>query len=207
MAGLLNLQGAGVAAEGFNGEDVEGEPNVTPEEQADYDLFVKNAMEFIYTEDDKVLPDVMKRLATGKPVDALAQTAVWVVSMVESSAKANTKEITDDVVFHGGREILEQLVEVAEAGGNHDFSEKDIEGAWYQALDMYREAASPEGGRFNAEEATAEFMELNEADQQGRADDVLPGFGQLAQKQTIKNQAAEEEGDPTAMAAADPGVA
>lgn len=196
MAGLLNTQGAGVVAEGFNGEDVEGEPNVTPEEQAEYDMFVKNAMEFIYTEDEKILPDVMKRLATGKPVDALAQTAVWVVGMVESSAKSSGKEISDDVVFHGGREILEQLVEVAEAGGGHDFTEKEIEAAWYQALDMYREAASGEGGRFDPQAASDEFIALNEADQEGRADDIMPGFSQLAQKATVKVQEAEEEGDP-----------
>ena len=207
MAGLLNAEGAGVTADGFNGEDVEGDPNVTPEEQAQYDMFVKNAMEFVYTEDDKVLPDVMKRLATGKPVDALAQTAVWVVGMVESSAKANTKEIEDDVIFHGGREILEQLVEVAEAGGSHDFTEKEIEAAWYQALDMYREASTPEGGRFDAQAASDEFMALNEADQEGRGDDILPGFGALAQKSQLSNQAAEEEEDPTAVMAADSGAA
>lgn len=196
MAGLINAEGAGVVAQGFNGEDVEGEPNVTPEEQAEYDMFVKNAMEFIYTPEDKVLPDVMNRLATGSPVDGLAQTAVWVVGMVESSAKASGKEIPDDVVFHGGREVLEQLIEVAEAGGDHDFTEKEIEAAWYQALDMYREASTPEGGRFDAEAASDEFIALNEADQEGRADDILPGFSQLAQKAAVKNDAEEEEGNP-----------
>lgn len=195
MAGLINSQGAGVVAKGFTDDkDVaDDEPNVTPEEQAEYDLFVKNAMEFIYTEDDKVLPDVMNRLATGKPVDALAQTAVWVVGMVESSAKSSGKEISDDVVFHGGREILEQLVEVAEAGGDHDFTEKEIEAAWYQALDLYREASSGEGGRFKPEEAASEFMALNEADQQGNADDVLPGFSKIAQQSAIQN---DEENAP-----------
>lgn len=192
MAGLMDSGGAGVTATGFDDEETEGEPNVTPEEQAEYDLFVKNAMEFIYTEEDKVLPDVMNRLATGNPVDGLAQTAVWVVGMVESSAKASGREMSNDVVFHGGREILEQLVEVAEAGGGHDFTAKEIESAWYKALDLYREAATPEGGRFDPKEAADEFLALNEADQQGNADDVLPGFSKISQRAQIRNEDEEE---------------
>lgn len=178
--------GAGTAPTGFlpgEGEGEEEQPNVTPEEQQEYDTFVQNAMELIYSEEGKVNDEVAARLSTGnKPVDTLAQTTVWLVMMVEQDAERNGMHISDEVMMHGGREIMEQLIEVAEALGLHEFKEAEIQGAWYNALDMYREANTGDGGRFNPEEAAAAFEALDEADKEGRADEVLPGFGQMSER-------------------------
>jgi hypothetical protein len=106
--------------------------------------------------------------------------------------------ISDDVIFHAGREILEQLVEISEAAGLHEYKEAEIQGALYQALDMYREANSDEGGRFNPEEAAAAFEALNEADKEGRADEVIPGFEQMSERGialAMKDQNDPEEED------------
>lgn len=195
MAGGLLGQGAGVVPTGFNGEDKEEEPNVSPEEQKQYDTVVKNALEFLYTRDGKVLPEVLGRLNTDKPIDGLAQTCVWVVMMVENSAKANNFSIDDDVLFHASTEIIEELAEIASKAKIHDFTQGEIQGAWYNALDMYREANTGDGGRFNPEQAASEFQALNQADMEGRADDVLPGFSMVEQAQSMAGKPEDEEGD------------
>jgi hypothetical protein len=187
MGGILGggLEGgSGAGPVGFtDGEDPEETPNVTPEEQAEYDKFVKNGMEILYGQDGEVEPEVLKRLSTGnKPIDTLAQTTVWLVMLLDEDAKRNGIEVSDDILFHGARELMEQLIEIAEAAGLHEFKEAEIQGAWYSALDMWREANSDEGGRFNPEEAAAEFEALNEADKEGRADEVLPGFEQQSER-------------------------
>lgn len=185
-SGLLSIGGSGVAPTGFTpgeGDDMEEVPNVSPEEQQEYETFVNNGMQIIYKEDGTVEPQVLQRLSTGKKrIDTLAQTAVWLVMALEQSAKKQGRPISDDVLMHGGKELMEQLVDVVEAAGLHTFKEAEQQGAWYQALDLYREANSDEGDRINKDEAAAAFEALNEADKEGRADEVVPGFYQQAER-------------------------
>jgi len=196
--GPVNFMGGGMGSEAE-----EETPNVSPEEQEQYDTVVKNAREIMYTAEGKVQEEVLTRLGTGnKPIDTLAQATVWLVMLVEQDAKRNGVEIDDGVLLHAGREIMEQLIEIAEAADLHEFKEAEIQGAWYQALDMYREANTGEGGRIDEEGAKAEFEELNEADKEGRADEVIPGFGQLSEQgiamaMADQNEVEEEEDTET----------
>lgn len=193
--------GSGAAPVGFtDGAMPEDEaPNVTPEEQKMYDEFVQNAMRIIYTEDGKVQEEVLSRMGTGdKPIDTMAQTLTWLVMLTEQDATRNGVDIPDDVLMHAAGELLGQLVEVSEAAGLHEFKEAELQGAWYQALDMYREANGDEGGRFNQEEAAAQFAALNEADMEGRADEIIPGFEQkmeraMAMASADQNELEEED--------------
>ncbi len=178
------LQGSGTGPSGFTDSDAQDDtPNVSPEEQQQYNQFVQNGMQLLYTKDGKIEPEVMKRLSTGKkPMDTLAQTAVWLVMMLEQNAKQKGVEISDDVIMHGGRELFEQLADIDSKLGVHDFNQGEIQGAWYNALDMYREANSGPGDRINPDQAKAAFEALNEADKEGRADEVVPGFYQQTEK-------------------------
>lgn len=177
-------QAAGTAPVGFNpGEQEEQAPNVSPEEQQQYDAFINNAMEIMYTPEGKAQPEILKRLSTGnKPIDTLAQTVVWLTMLVEQDAERNGMHIEDDVLFHASTEILEQLVELAEAAGLHTFKEAEMQGAWYSALDMYREANSDEGGRIDQAAAAEDFEALKAADAEGRGDEVLPGYEQQSER-------------------------
>lgn len=197
------MQGSGVGPSGFlGGEEQEDQPNVAPEEQQQYNQFVENGMQVLYTKEGQIEPEVLKRLSTGKkPLDTLAQTGVWLVMMLEQNAKQKGVEITDDVILHAGRELFEQLAEIDAKAGIHDFKEAELQGAWYNALDMYREANSGPGDRFKPDEAKAAFEALNEADREGRADEVVPGFYQqaergiaLAQADQAPTQPEDEEG-------------
>lgn len=206
MAGVTGILGggmgggAGAGPVDFVGQDAEEEnPNVEPEEQQQYDAFMRNVSEILYGQEGQVEPEVLKRLSTGnKPIDVLAQTTVWLVMLVEQDAKRNQMDISDDVIFHAGREVMELLIEIAETTELHTYKEAEIQGAWYQALDMYREANSDEGGRIRPEEAAGAFEALNEADKEGRADEVLPGFEQMSEKaisMAMADQNVEEEGE------------
>lgn len=191
--------GSGTAPIGFNDDQImpeEAEPNVSEEEQAQYDAFVKNAAEIMYTEEGGPEPEVLGRLSTGnKPIDTMAQTLVWLVMLVEQDAKRQGQEIDDGVIFHAAAEILEMLIELSEAAGLHEWKQAEIQGAWYQALDMYREANSDEGGRIDKEEAASAFEALDAADKEGRADEVMPGFSQLMERGMAMAQADQNEVD------------
>lgn len=204
--GPAGFVGTGPNPENSAAENSE-QPNVTPQEQQQYDAFVQNGMQVLYTKDGKINPEVVKRLSTGKQhMDTLAQTSVWLVMMLEQNAKQAGTDIPDDVLMHGGRELFEQLAEIDETLGIHKFKQAEMQGAWYQALDLYREANSDTGDRFGpdggGEEAAQTFSELNAADQEGRADEVVPGFYQTVQKgmsmaQADQNEAPEGAQDET----------
>ena len=202
MGGILGGgigNGSGTGPIGFNDDQLmpeEETPNVSPEEQQQYDAFVKNAAQLLYTDDGKAEPQVLGRLSTGdKPIDTMAQTLVWIVMMVEQDAKRQGQPVDDDVILHAATEIMSMLVELSEAAGLHKWKEAEIQGAWYQALDMYREANSDQGGRFDNEEAASAFEALDAADKEGRADEVMPGFEQLMERGMAMAQADQNEVD------------
>lgn len=195
MAGLLTQQqtstGAGPAAPPIPGAGPaapaqaggEEQPNVTPEEQQLYDTFVDNAFSAIY--DDKSLPRIIESLAgDGNPVDGLANTAVSVVARVEDSAEKAGQVIPPDVVFSAGVEIIENLADLAEKAGVHVFTPEELEGATFQAMDLYREMKGRDGGAARPQ-IVDDFNKIVELDQAGRLDEVAPGlsdrFGGAAQ--------------------------
>jgi len=180
------------------------QPNVTPEEQAQYDAFVSNGLKVIYGQsgasaekaegpeasegpqdpEPAVRPDILNRLKeSSDPLENLANTTVWLVTMLETSAEKGGTQLDDAVVMHGGKAMLEELAEVSEAAGIHDYSEKEMEGAWYRGLDLYRETATQDG-RVDPESLKEQFGEIQRADEQGRMGDVLPQMGTEADGKT-----------------------
>lgn len=172
--------------------------NVTPQEQQAYDMFVRNGMEIIFPGSGGVAPSVLAHLKgefddvaeifanadpplTPSPTDNLAVAATAIVLALEASASQANAEITDDIVYHGGVEIIEQLTEVAEAAKLHDYSEQDQENALYRAVDLYRVSS----GRVDQEGLKAEFGQFVEADKQGpeALEQMAPGIGERIKQQ------------------------
>lgn len=170
------------------GQD-DAQANVTPEEQQQYDTFVKKAADIIYG-DGKVRPEILTSLQAAKDapppgeqgkngnpaVLALANTAVQVVQKLDVSAKQANYQITDDVLIHGGTEVIEMLAEVAEAAGLHSYTPDELNGALFQAIDSYRPIAIGEGRTSDAT-LKGQFNEVLDADSQGKLGDLLPGAG------------------------------
>lgn len=207
MAGLLSSAEADPmaaqappAADSAQSSDEAGEqPNVTPEEQQQYDAFVENGLKVIYTDgtdgaDPAPRPDVINRLKeSSDPIENLANATVWLVTMLETSAEQGGQQLEDAVVMHAGQALLEELAEVSEAAKIHDYSQDELDGAWYKGLDLYRETAT-ESGRIDPEALKQQFGEIESADQQGRMGDVLPQLGSEADgKMPQPPQAVQQE--------------
>lgn len=167
----------------------EEEGNVTPEEQAQYDTFVTNGMQLIYNE--KSMPQVLQSIAgDGDPVEGLANTVATVVMRLEDSAADKGQEISGDVKMHGATELLEQMAELAGEAGIHDYSEEEMEGALFRALDIYREARAD---RLPVDELKEDFAMLQEADQQGRLDEIVPGASEFAARRGGQQEQGQEQ--------------
>lgn len=159
----------------------------TPEEQAQFEQFERAMMGYVYA-NGQVSPQIIDNLKgnfdpsvlemfaeaqpalTDSPQDSLAATGVMLTLLTEENAQEQT--YSDDVVLHGGKRAIEELIEVAEAAKIHEFSEQDMETVTYRAFDLYR-IASP---RVDPEALTAEFQMLAEASNQGNLGAVLPGL-------------------------------
>lgn len=162
----------------------EEQSNVSPEEQAEYDTFVQKAGEIIYGEGE-VMPEILESLAPAREpaqdpaagntaVQALANTAVQVVQKLDVASKEAGAQVSDDVLYHGGAEVVEMLAEVAEEGGIYTFTEEEIQGAFFQAVDSYRSIAQAMG-RTDEETLKQQFGEVVAADEQGKLGELLPG--------------------------------
>ncbi len=150
------------------------QPNVSPEEQQLYDQFVDKALSAIY--DDQSLPQVIETLkGDGNPLDGLANTAVAIVVRVQDSAEKAGQKIPPDVLFHGGSEILEDLAGLSEKAGIHKFTPEELEGAAFQAMDIYREMKGSDGGEARPQ-IVEDFNQITELDKAGRLDEVAPGL-------------------------------
>ena len=167
-------QGPVAPETGYQGAP-EGQPNVTPEEQQLYDQIVDNAYQIIY--DPKTTDNLLSRITqSGNPIEGLASVAFMVVSTLEESAKKAGQPIPQDVLFHAGTEILEELADLALEEGVHDFKEEEIEGAFFSAMDMYG-AQAEKNGTGDKEAAKAEFAAIEQADKDGTLVQKIPQLG------------------------------
>lgn len=165
-------------AEGADDEGAEN-PNVSPEEQAQYERFMDNAFKLIY-HGGKVSPAVLESLgASGDPKMNLAHTAVNIVLHLQDSARKANKDVSPDVLFQGGKDVVEDLANLAGMAGIHKFDQDELEGAWYQALDLYREAATRRG-LIDPDAIKQDFDTIVQADRAGNLDKLLPGIGRYA---------------------------
>jgi hypothetical protein len=157
--------------------DVAGaQPNVTPEEQAQYEEFVNNAFSIIY--DRAVFPTILQRLkATPDPVEGLAAVTVMVVSYLQTTARQQNAEVGPDILMHGGMAILEDLAETAAKAGVHDYTSEEIEAATYRAMDIYRETEEQQGG-LHKEAIAQDWSALVQANRTGELDKAFPGLAE-----------------------------
>lgn len=165
----------------------EGE-QASPEEQARYEEFVKTGYDLMY-KGGKVNPKLLKMLDDDpkdlmqvlgnrdelqqfSPIVALAATAVIIT--LETCRKTGEKDGT--IILHGGKAILEDLVEIAGKAGVRDYSEEDMAQAMRMGADLFREAGAKEG-IVDLDQAKSEWGEITAADKEGRIGDVIPVLG------------------------------
>ncbi len=204
MAGLLQglpggppMQGEGMTTSddvpprgtGADDGDVgEEAPNVSPEEQAQYDKFVTDGLDLIY-KGGQVRPGILKLLdedpsdlikALGdieafdnfSPVVALAATTVIIVLQLVRSA--GDEKPSGEIIMHGGTELLEELADLSGNIGKK-FSDEDANKALMLAMDIYRLTAEQEG-LLDTEGLKEDFAEIQAADREGRFFEKVPGM-------------------------------
>lgn len=167
--------------------DEQGEqPNVSPEEQAQYDQFIDNGLRLIF--DKKTAPSILQRIeASPSPSEGLAAATVSVVTRLKDSAEQKGMKIDDAVLFHGGVELMENIAELSDAAGVHKFTPDEIEVAMYQALDQYG-TREIERGTIDKQKVADEFKMMVEADKAGRIDELIPGLSQRAKEIKARGQ-------------------
>jgi hypothetical protein len=175
-----------------------GEP-ATPEEQAMYDEYVENAMEIIYPQGEQAQvspqvlaglkgewpPEITEMMAaldpplSTEPLDNIAATAVVLTMMLEGSAATAGQPMPDEVIWHGGAEIVEELVDLGEDLGLFELGEEEVEQAFYRATDIYRQV-SPRMDEQAQEGLMSDFEQVVAADREGRLGDIIPGMSEAA---------------------------
>lgn len=191
MRGLLSKDEAPEDT-GAEMPDESGMPQASPEEQALYTEFVNNGFKLVYA-GGEVKPAILTSLeGDGEPMEGLANTTVAIVARVAQAAEEAGQDLDAGLIMHAGSEILADLANLQKEAGIAELSEDEIEGAFYRAVDLYREQAQS-AGKLDTAGLEEDFIALSEADEAGDPDAVLPGATEAARRLAGKAQPAEGE--------------
>lgn len=98
-------------------DDPLNEEAVSPEEQEQYEQFVVRALQFIHGPETRdAIIDHLNQTDISVP-EAVGRTAAFVAQRIVETAKAAGAELSPDVVFHAGTEVVEELFEVGSRAG------------------------------------------------------------------------------------------
>jgi hypothetical protein len=124
-----------------SGEEGEEAPNVTPEEQEDYDHIVVASKELMFSRLTRRA--LAQKLATESKKSglgfAIGHTVAMVIRSVSEAAKREGHPVSDDVLFAAGQEVVADLVEFAIANGIAKESEAEnlLRESAMQAINVY----------------------------------------------------------------------
>jgi hypothetical protein len=184
----------------FDGE----EPNVTPEEQHQYDTVVYKAMEMLYSDDN--IPIIMEKLKGGaKNISAeIGHSAAMVLTSIEQTVAQNDQQIPEDNLFNAGQEIVSQIVDIAVAAKvvSEEQSQDVAEAAFYEGLRIYGQNMGRDGKL--GEDKSAEARDLMR--QAGIEQDPtkIPGKQPAAGGEPQQGQPPGPPGPPQAQPATPP---
>lgn len=97
-------------------------PNVSPQEQSQYDGVMAAARGIIFgdpskPEDNSAIQTTVAKLAANRqdPAMAIGHTAAMVITAVKGGVEQQGKTVPDDILFHAGQEIVQDLVDISTA--------------------------------------------------------------------------------------------
>ena len=188
---------------GSSNSILDGEPpNVTPEEQKQYDTVVGKALELLYADDR--LPTLVDKLKNGTDniSGAIGHTAAMTLLTISRTVESQGQQIPEDVLYAAGQEIVGQITDIAVAAKLVDPSgkEKVAEAALYEGLRVWGQQMGANGQiDGNKQQEAAGLLQ-----QAGIPQDTskLPGHGPAAapgapgQPVADAAQAAQQSGPP-----------
>jgi hypothetical protein len=186
-------------------------PNVSPEEQQQYEEFVLSGMALIYDKKDasaqaQVRPGIMKlldddpsdlkailkndQLEQFSPLVAIAATTVVVT--LEILKIAGPEDMPDDaIILHGGVAILQELSEIWMRRYKKELGEDDVHRALSMAADLYREVGADQG-LVDENALKDQFSALVKADKEGRLADISPDLAGINKAAEMNMQQGDE---------------
>lgn len=175
----------------MEGQDIDpGQPvQASPEEQAQYNEFVGQALMLIY--DEKMFGKIVDLLnGAGDPMDGLARATSLVVGRIMDVAEKAGDKLSGDVILHGAKEIFEDLANLSAKAGIMDYSQDQdaFEGAFFRAVDMLRTLLQ-QMGKLDEAAVKQDFDKLVQMDQSGELEGM---FRELA----ANDDAALQQGQP-----------
>lgn len=149
----------------------------SPEEQATYNRFV--AMAIMGLSDEKLLPKTVEMLRSNDdPVAAVAEVASAMAMRVYMIAKGEGTSIDGDILMHGGKEIVEATIEIAEAAGVQEFSPEMMEQAFYRSADLFT-AQMKQSGDLDEEAMGQDVPQLVQMRDNGQLEQMLSQMQQM----------------------------
>jgi hypothetical protein len=151
----------------------EQQPNVTPEEQAEYDQVVNNAYKMLYEDVPLLLENIGGH---GDPVTGIATVVANAMSRITDSAVKDGRKFSDGVILNAGVEVLEDLADLA--------------------AETYR-SLQQESGNIDPNQAVTDMAALQQAEADGNLEQMLPGVAEhFAAKDQVAAEAEAEAGAP-----------
>ena len=145
MAGLMRPPAAQGEAPGGPGGPMRSgaarRRKATPEEQRLHDDFVGNAIKTVYQ--PETARHIVALLSGGEgayPVEELAKVTAMVISGVKASAEGAGREVPDAIVVRAAAKVASDIAnELAPAAGLPKFEERQVQGAYFRAMEMLAE--------------------------------------------------------------------
>lgn len=143
----------------------------SPEEQEIYNRVVAMAILAIY--DKKMMPKTIEFIEkSDDPVEAVAEIVSQIGMRVYNKAKEKGHDIPGDIMLHAGQEIVEEVINLAEAAGVAEFTPQQAEAAFYAAADKFGQAGR-KMGVYSEEQAKSDMAELDRMTDAGEFDAML----------------------------------
>jgi hypothetical protein len=171
--------------------DLGQEVQASPEEQAQLNEFVGQAVLLIY--DEKMIGKIIELLrGAGDPKDGLARATSMVVGRMIDAAEKAGDELSGDVILHGAKQVFEDLANLSGAAGIMDYSQDEdaFEGAFFRAADMLR-ILLQQMGKLDEAAVKQDFDKLVQMDQSGELEAMFRGLA-------ASDDAAMQQGQPPA---------
>lgn len=134
-----SVSAAPPVATGAQPEDMDEQPNVSPEEQKTYDATMTAALNVIYSE--KGFPAVIAKLASFKDNIKLGigHTAAMILIAILQRVEEDDKTIPDDILFAAGQEIISDLLRIAEGSNLIEAGQAEslAEPAFYEGMKVF----------------------------------------------------------------------
>lgn len=156
------------AAPSRGAPESEGESNVSPEEQAQYDIVITAARGILFGE--ATFKVVMDKLSGGKAEigKTIGHTAAMVITSIKGGVEKQGREVPGDILFHAGEEVVADLIEMAVAAKlmQEADSERVTKEALFEGLKVFGEGEIAKG--VTPEKRAAAQQEVSEADAQSK---------------------------------------